>query len=188
MPADMKIIYTYTDEAPALATHSLLPVLQAYASKAGIDVETRDISLAARVLAAFDLGPDALAELLRPSLMKHFKPAFLGRLSVVPFYPIGDEVLANIIRLKIARIGARVLENHKASFEYDDALVAAVLSRCTEVDSGARNIDNILGGTLLPEIADSVLARMMEGGAIARVKVGATRAGKFKYLIEPVQA
>jgi len=131
--------------------------------------------------------PDALAELLRPSLMKHFKPAFLGRLSVVPFYPIGDEVLASIIRLKLARIGARVLENHKASFEYDDALVAAVLSRCTEVDSGARNIDNILGGTLLPEIADSVLARMMEGGAIARVKVGATRAGKFKYLIEPVQ-
>ncbi|MBD8564771.1 type VI secretion system ATPase TssH [Oxalobacteraceae sp. CFBP 8763] len=132
--------------------------------------------------------PDALAELLRPSLMKHFKPAFLGRLSVVPFYPIGDEVLASIIRLKLARIGARVLENHKASFEYDEALVAAVLSRCTEVDSGARNIDNILGGTLLPEIADSVLARMMEGGAIARVKVGATRAGKFKYLIEPVQA
>ena len=132
--------------------------------------------------------PDALAELLRPSLMKHFKPAFLGRLTVVPFYPIGDEVLANIIRLKLARIGARVLENHKASFEYDDALVAAVLSRCTEVDSGARNIDNILGGTLLPEIADNVLARMMEGGAIARVKLGATRAGKFKYLIEPVQA
>ncbi|MBD8654055.1 type VI secretion system ATPase TssH [Oxalobacteraceae sp. CFBP 13730] len=132
--------------------------------------------------------PDALADLLRPSLMKHFKPAFLGRLSVVPFYPIGDEVLANIIRLKLARIGVRVLDNHKALFEYDDALVAAVLSRCTEVDSGARNVDNILGGTLLPEIADSVLARMMEGGAIARVKVGATRAGKFKYLIEPVQA
>ena len=61
--ADMKIIYTYTDEAPALATHSLLPVLQAYAGKAGVDVETRDISLAARVLAAFDLAPDALSEL-----------------------------------------------------------------------------------------------------------------------------
>ena len=61
--AEMKIIYTYTDEAPALATHSLLPVLQAYADKAGVAVETRDISLAARVLAAFDLAPDALAEL-----------------------------------------------------------------------------------------------------------------------------
>ena len=128
--------------------------------------------------------PDQLAALLRPALMKHFKPAFLGRLSVVPFYPIRDEVLSNIIRLKLARIGARVLANHKAQFEYDEALVAAVLSRCTEVDSGARNVDHVLNGTLLPEIADSVLARMMEGGAIARVKVGATRAGKFKYAIE----
>ncbi len=63
MAGPMKIIYTYTDEAPALATHSLLPVLQAYADKAGVAVETRDISLAARILAAFDLGPDALAEL-----------------------------------------------------------------------------------------------------------------------------
>src|SRR6195952_1358687 len=59
----MKIIYTYTDEAPALATHSLLPILEAFAGKAGVDIETRDISLAARVLAAFDLAPDALAEL-----------------------------------------------------------------------------------------------------------------------------
>ncbi|MCA1712394.1 MAG: NADP-dependent isocitrate dehydrogenase [Actinobacteria bacterium] len=63
LTTSMKIIYTYTDEAPALATHSLLPVLQAYADKAGVAVETRDISLAARILAAFDLAPDALAEL-----------------------------------------------------------------------------------------------------------------------------
>ncbi|MFC0254459.1 type VI secretion system ATPase TssH [Massilia consociata] len=128
--------------------------------------------------------PEQLAELIRPQLMKHFKPAFLGRLSVVPFYPIRDEVLTNIIRLKLDRIKARVMDNHRARFEYDDALVSAVLNRCTEVDSGARNVDNILNGTLLPEIADSVLARMAEGGAITRVKVGATKAGKFKYAIE----
>jgi type VI secretion system protein VasG len=128
--------------------------------------------------------PEQLAELIRPQLMKHFKPAFLGRLSVVPFYPIRDEVLSNIIRLKLDRIKARVLDNHRARFEYDDALVSAVLNRCTEVDSGARNVDNILNGTLLPEIADSVLARMAEGGTISRVKVGATKAGKFKYAIE----
>ena len=132
--------------------------------------------------------PEQLSELLRPALMKHFKPAFLGRLAVVPFYPIGDEVLANIIRLKLARIGARVLDNHKAKFEYDEALVEAVLRRCTEVDSGARNVDNVLNGSLLPEIADSVLARMADGGGIARVKVGATKAGKFKYAIEPREA
>ena len=129
-------------------------------------------------------NPEQLAELVRPQLMKHFKPAFLGRLTVVPFYPIRDEVLTNIIRLKLDRIKARVMDNHRARFEYDEALVSAVLNRCTEVDSGARNVDNILNGTLLPEIADSVLARMAEGGSIARVKVGATKAGKFKYAIE----
>ncbi|MFC3457307.1 type VI secretion system ATPase TssH [Massilia haematophila] len=129
--------------------------------------------------------PDQLAELIRPQLMKQFKPAFLGRLAVVPFYPINDEVLANIIRLKLNRIAKRVRDNHQASFEYDDALVNAVLSRCTEVDSGARNVDTILNGTLLPEIADTVLARMAEGGAIARIKVGATKAGRFRYAIEP---
>jgi type VI secretion system protein VasG len=129
--------------------------------------------------------PDQLAELIRPTLMKHFKPAFLGRLTVVPFYPIDDAVLANIIRLKLDRIKQRVAVNHNARFEFDDVLVAAVLARCTEVDSGARNVDTILNGTLLPEIADAVLARMAEGGAIGRVKVGATKAGKIKYAVEP---
>jgi len=132
--------------------------------------------------------PEQLSALLRPALVKHFKPAFLGRLTVVPFYPIGDEVLANIVRLKLARIGARVQDNHQATFEYDEALVEAVLKRCLDADSGARTVDNVLNGTLLPEIADSVLARMAEGGGIARVKVGATRAGKFRYVIEPAQA
>lgn len=128
--------------------------------------------------------PDALLDMIRPQLMKQFKPAFLGRLTTVPFYPIGDEVLANIIRLKLNRIGQRVHDNHSATFEYDDALVNAVLARCTEVDSGARNVDTILNGTLLPEIANTVLARMAEGGGIARIRVGATKAGKFKYTID----
>jgi type VI secretion system protein VasG len=128
--------------------------------------------------------PVQLSELLRPVLMKQFKPAFLGRLAVVPFYPINDDVLANIIRLKLERIRQRVAGNHQAEFQYDDALVNAVLARCTEVDSGARNVDTILNGTMLPEIADTVLAKMAEGGAIARIKVSATRAGKFKYAVE----
>jgi len=131
--------------------------------------------------------PEQLLDGIRPQLMKQFKPAFLGRLCTVPFYPIADEVLANIIRLKLNRIGQRVRDNHGATFEYDEALVNAVLARCTEVDSGARNVDMILNGTLLPEIADSVLAKMAEGGAIARIKVGATKAGKFKYAIEAVE-
>jgi type VI secretion system protein VasG len=129
--------------------------------------------------------PEQLTELIRPALARHFKPAFLGRLSVVPFYPIDDAVLADIIRLKLERIRLRVQDNHDARFEYDEALVAAVLARCTEVDSGARKADTILNGTILPEIADSVLALMAAGGAIGKVRVGATRAGKIRYAVEP---
>lgn len=128
--------------------------------------------------------PEQLTELIRPQLMKHFKPAFLGRLTVVPFYPIADETLARIIRLKLERIARRVRQNHQAVFGWDEALVNAVLARCTEVDSGARNVDTILNGTLLPEIADSVLAAMAAGGAIGRIKCSATKAGKFRYAIE----
>ncbi len=128
--------------------------------------------------------PEALEELVRPALMKQFKPAFLGRLKVVPYYPIADDVLVEIIRLKLDKIKRRVAANHKAEFSYDDALVEAVLARCTEVDSGARNVDNILNGTLLPEIAESVLARMAEGAPIAKIKVGASKQGQFKYTVK----
>ncbi|GHA82212.1 type VI secretion system ATPase TssH [Cognatilysobacter bugurensis] len=127
---------------------------------------------------------DELADALRPVLMKHFKPAFLGRLKVVPYYPISDDVLARIIALKLRRIGDRVQSNHKAVFEWDERLVDAVLARCTEVDSGARNVDHILGGTLLPEIAETVLARMAEGDAIERIKVSADKKGAFKYKVQ----
>jgi type VI secretion system protein VasG len=127
---------------------------------------------------------EALTEKLRPQLFKAFKPAFLGRLKVIPYYPIGDEVLADIIRLKLDRIGRRVAENHGAEFSYSDKLVDAVLARCTEVDSGARNVDHILTGTLLPAISGSVLARMAEGAAIRRISVGVARDGGFDYRIK----
>jgi type VI secretion system protein VasG len=127
---------------------------------------------------------DTLTEHLRPQLYKAFKPAFLGRMKVVPYYPISDDVLEQIIRLKLDRIATRVATNHKAQFDYDEGLVEAVLARCTEVDTGARAVDHILNGTLLPEIAESVLARMAEGQAISRIKVGAGKDGKFKYSVK----
>jgi type VI secretion system protein VasG len=127
---------------------------------------------------------DQLGDMLRPALYKSFKPAFLGRMKVVPYYAITDEVLEQIIRLKLDRIARRVAVNHKAAFEYDTKLVEAVLARCTEVDSGARNVDNILTGTLLPEIAENVLARMAEGRAIERIKVSAAKNGDFKYTVQ----
>ncbi len=127
---------------------------------------------------------DALAEALRPILFKAFKPAFLGRLKVIPYYPISDDVLVEIIELKLRRIRDRILANHKASFAWDDKLVEAVLARCTEVDSGARNVDHILNGTLLPEIAETVLSRMAEGASIGSIKISAGKSGEFKYTIK----
>ncbi|KQV45357.1 MULTISPECIES: type VI secretion system ATPase TssH [unclassified Duganella] len=128
-------------------------------------------------------APEELEAAIRPQLVKAFKPAFLGRLKVVPYYPLGDDVLASIITLKLDRIGQRVAANHKATFHYDDTLVEAVLARCTEVDSGARNVDNILNGTLLPEVAEAVLAKMAEGSAIGRIEVAADQQGNFSYSV-----
>lgn len=127
---------------------------------------------------------DALAEQLRPTLYKAFKPAFLGRMKVVPYSPISDDVLAEIITLKLGRIRDRVAVNHKATFQWDNALVESVLARCTEVDAGARAVDHILNGTLLPEIAESVLTRMAEGGSVEKIKVGVGKSGEFKYRIQ----
>ncbi|CAJ0683395.1 type VI secretion system ATPase TssH [Ralstonia holmesii] len=126
---------------------------------------------------------DALAEQLRPTLYKAFKPAFLGRMKVVPYYPISDDVLAEIITLKLGRIRDRVAINHKATFQWDNALVESVLARCTEVDAGARAVDHILNGTLLPQIAESVLTRMAEGDSVEKIKVGVGKNGEFKYRI-----
>jgi type VI secretion system protein VasG len=125
--------------------------------------------------------PEELDQKIRPQLVKAFKPAFLGRLKVIPFYPISDDVLVEIIKLKLTKIQKRIAINHKAELSYDNKLVEAVLARCTEVDSGARNVDNILNGTVLPEIAETVLARMAEGQAFEKIKLSAHKDGQFKY-------
>ncbi|HEY0061997.1 MAG TPA: type VI secretion system ATPase TssH, partial [Telluria sp.] len=129
-------------------------------------------------------APAALEALIRPYLAKHFKPAFLGRLKVIPYYPLDDEALVRIIRLKLGHIGQRIAAQHSADFSYDEAVLDAVLARCTEVDSGARNVDHILSGTLLPQIAGAVLARMAGGEAIRAIKVTADKNGKFTYAVK----
>jgi type VI secretion system protein VasG len=134
---------------------------------------------------AADDMPDAeaLVEAVRPQLHKNFKPAFLGRLKAVAFTPIADETMLAIIRLKLSCIAERVRRNHRAEFMHDETLVDAVLARCTEVDSGARNVDHIFNGTLLPQLADTVLARMAEGEPITQIKVTSGKDGRFKYKV-----
>jgi type VI secretion system protein VasG len=124
---------------------------------------------------------DELEELLRPTLYKHFKAAFLGRTRVIPFYPLPDDVLSDIVRLKLSRIGQRLSSNHKLDFSFGKELVEAVLARCVEVDSGARNIDNILNGTLLPDIAGILLKSMADGTMVKTIRAGVAKSGKFTY-------
>jgi type VI secretion system protein VasG len=139
-----------------------------------------------KVCADPDTRPDpaGLAEALRPDLLKSFKPALLGRINIVPYFPLSDEVLRKIIVLQLKRIGDRVRENHRARFTYDEALISTIASRCKEVESGARNVDHILTGTLLPEIASEFLARMAESKPVERAHVSVSPEGKFQYLVE----
>jgi type VI secretion system protein VasG len=127
--------------------------------------------------------PGALADMLRTDLLKHFPPAFLGRLIVIPYYAISDSIMRKIIQLQLRRIQARVQANHRAKLTYDDPLVDAIKARCTEVDSGARNVEHILTRTLLPEVSREVLARMATDQPISTVHITADPAGAFKYAI-----
>jgi type VI secretion system protein VasG len=126
-------------------------------------------------------SPRALVETLKPELNKIFKPAFLGRMVVIPYYPVRDEALKQIIRLKLGKIQRRILENHKIKLTYDDAFLNEVASRCTEVESGARNVDNILTNSLLPDISRKILGGMAEGEKLSAIHVGIGNDGEFVY-------
>jgi type VI secretion system protein VasG len=127
--------------------------------------------------------PEGISTALREPLLKAFPAAFLGRLTVVPFYPLNDEVLRKIVRLQMSRIQKRIRENHGVPFTYDDEAVELVNSRCTELESGARMVDAILSHTLLPEISGEILSRMMEGKELTRIHVGVKEAG-FTYAFD----
>ncbi len=124
---------------------------------------------------------DGLALAIKPELNKIFKPAFLGRMIIVPYFPVRDEALKHIIRLKIGKIQRRLHETHKIALTYDDSVLEEVAKRCTEVESGARNVDNILSNTMLPEISRQVLARMAEETPSDQVRIGVSSEGRFTY-------
>ncbi|MDH4079522.1 MAG: type VI secretion system ATPase TssH [Nitrospira sp.] len=125
--------------------------------------------------------PEGLADAIRGDLLKFFKPAFLGRTIVVPYYPIAPEIMRRIIELQIGRIRNRIRENHRAALSYDEALIDTIAKRCTEVDSGARNVDHILTRTLLPELSKEFLARMATGQPVSKVHIAVTPQGSFAY-------
>jgi type VI secretion system protein VasG len=132
-----------------------------------------------------ETSPDAdgLAKALKPELDKTFKPAFLGRLIVIPYFPIRDEAMKSIVQLKLAKIQRRLEENHRIVLSYEDSVIGEIVRRCTEVESGARNVDNILTNTMLPEISRQILAQTAEGRRPESIHVGLEEQG-FSYTLD----
>ncbi len=126
-------------------------------------------------------SPEGLVKALKPELNKIFKPAFLGRMVIIPYLPIRDENMKQIIKLKLGKIQRRIQENHKIELLYDTAVVDEVARRCTEVESGARNVDNILTNTMLPEISRQLLGRMAANEPMERIHVAIGADGGFVY-------
>jgi type VI secretion system protein VasG len=127
--------------------------------------------------------PEGIAKALREPLLKKFPAALLGRLVVIPYYPLSDAMLASIVRLQLGRIAKRVTDHHKIPFTYDDDAVKLIVSRCTEVESGGRMIDAILTNTVLPAISHEFLERTMAGGTLKGVQLGVAN-GSFEYRFE----
>jgi len=125
---------------------------------------------------------EELVEAIRPTLSAHFKPALLARMQIIPFYPLIGAPLEKIVRLKLNKVGKRLRESQKMEFTYDDAVVTAIAARCTEVETGARNIDHIVNRTVLPEMATELLSTMGGGGeAPAGIRVTVDGDGRFAY-------
>jgi type VI secretion system protein VasG len=131
--------------------------------------------------------PDSeeLLEQIRPELLTHFRPAFLGRTTVVPYYPLGKDVLTKIVEINLKRIEKRVAEHYGASFSYDESLVNHLASRCNDPDTGARNVENILTRSILPGLASECLQKMAEGVDIKNIHIALSE-GEESYHYEIV--
>ena len=129
-------------------------------------------------------SPDGIAKALREPLLKVFPPALLGRLVVIPYYPLNDEMIGAISKLQLGRIQKRIEDNHGIDFSYDDKVIELIASRCTELDSGGRMIDSILTNTMLPVISQQLLERQF--GSEEKVKTIRVTAvdNEFEYDIQ----
>ena len=122
-----------------------------------------------------------VSEAIRPILSRHFKPALLARMQIVPFYPLLPDALSQIVRLKLDKVGKRLRDNQRIAFQYSDAVTDQIVARCTEVETGARNIDHIVNKTLLPQIATEILTRMNSNEPMTRLAIDFGADGAFTY-------
>jgi type VI secretion system protein VasG len=147
-------------------------------SNAGTDLITR-------LFANAETRPDAgtLAERLQPELMTYFKPAFLGRVTLIPYCPLSPEDIGKITVLQLGRIAKRLADTYRARFDYTPGVVSLITARCTEASSGARNIEKILSRTVLPELSAEILSRLAKAEGVSTVKLDVDEAGAFAYTV-----
>ncbi len=125
---------------------------------------------------------DEVREAVHPTLSEHFKPALLGRMKVVPFYPLRKEPMKGIVRIKLNRIAKRLFNSHKMAFEFGDDVVERIAERCTQADTGARNIDFIIDRTVLPQASKVLIGKMTEEVEMpSRLVLGMDEEGDFTY-------
>lgn len=124
-------------------------------------------------------SPGEVTAAIRPLLSRHFKPALLARMTIVPFYPIDAAAMTMIVELKLARLAQRLMESHRIAFDYEPAVVEQIVRRCNEVETGARNIDHIMQGALLPRVSTEILSRLGEGRLPERLSLTLGADGDF---------
>ena len=122
---------------------------------------------------------EELSEAIRPTLSAHFKPALLARMKIVPFFPIGQEVMEDLVVLKLQKLGKRLQEKQKLELVYGNDFIEQMASRCTEVEAGARNIDQLINGALLPKISDCLLNLAGEHEQYSQLQVSISENKEF---------
>jgi type VI secretion system protein VasG len=120
-----------------------------------------------------------LIEAIKPSLSAHFKPALLARMTVVPYLPINPDAMKNITRLKLNKLMGRLSGNQNIKSQYTEKVIDLIASRCTEVDTGARNIDHILRSTLIPILSSAILGEMASGNIPETLVIDVDDASNF---------
>jgi type VI secretion system protein VasG len=127
---------------------------------------------------------DELVARLRPTLQRHFKPALLGRMTVVPYSPLSTDVLRMIAELKLARVGERLMAAHGIRLEVRPAAKDALAERCRDPESGARSVDRLIDQAILPRISLALLERMAQGTSAARLLLDVDAQHDFTFAFE----
>jgi type VI secretion system protein VasG len=130
---------------------------------------------------------DAVIGAVRPILSQHFKPALLARMTVIPYYSLNPDAMKRIVELKLNKLQRTLMENNKMVLTYTQAVVDQITARCTEVETGARNIEYILNGNVLPQLSKTILTHMAEGQMPHKVNLGVADDGSFTMDFETAE-